>query len=249
MSRVVIILYLYGWSAVMLLGNNGVKTAPCGIQYWTQHVYDNLEWPISHSVWSADPTPANLLTPNNNHHHPSRVIFFCIVDVTNIWSRYKMSTSEDLVLLLLRHMELYIDVNFVQVFDRHSCQLHYFFRPIRDERVIGQYNILNNTIIVDISKTGSPYDRYQITMHETLHALGLGHHRPNAPSVMTPVLEKKNQLIYNADIAGLFQIWGRSQKKYLSSVPPIDFYDTRIIIDSRSTSIGYGYYECLLEVV
>lgn len=77
-------------------------------------------------------------------------------------------------------------------------------------------------------------------MHETLHALGLGHNVENFFSIMTPSVKSSHRsLIYNDDLVGLLRIWQKSDKDISQlNLRRADFYDNIILGDSVNDNIN-----------
>lgn len=118
-----------------------------------------------------------------------RLVSDAIIDVTN----------------LLRY---YIKLDFRRVGYGHVCDLKYIYTRLPSP-IVGAYSSPNNTIYIE-SMRMTVWDVYKVMMHETLHALGLGHNQHHQ-SIMGKRLAKKNQqLVYARDILGLYNVWNKT---------------------------------------
>lgn len=189
------------------------------------HVLDLLPWPAREVDSLVDPTPA-VITKNVGKSE----IKYCIAENTLLWPRAR-TTNADVVYYLTQRLRLYLDVMFVQVENGPECDLTYHFRPFLDStRFVGLYVPDENAIYVT-TKGLSIFESVKVTLHETFHALGLGHNDA-APSIMTTGLRDVSQLMFPSDLNGLYLLWQWAPREF-GGLPgrQLDYYERLALSD------------------
>lgn len=192
------------------------------------HVFDRLPWPAARQT--EDPKTSLINTPNIGR----REIAYCVGTDALLWPRARV-TGSDVIHYLTQRLRMYINVNFVRTGVGPGCQLTYNFVPLDGIKTyVGLYDPAENTITV--STTGvTVFESFKVTLHETLHSLGLGHN-DKTPSIMTTHLTDVSQLIFQSDLNGLYAFWEMTQSNFGGKpLEEFDFYESIALKDVTTT--------------
>lgn len=190
------------------------------------HILDLLPMPPNRADENIISTP-NIPTPNIGNYE----IKYCVVENTLVWPRAK-TTNADILHYLTQRLRMYLPIKFIRVEVGPDCGLRYRFIPKSiQSRIVGLYVPQEN--IIYVSTTGlTIFESIKVTLHETLHALGLGHN-DNSPSIMTTNLTNVGQIIFPSDINGLARVWRLTEDEFPGRPgEEMDYYERLALADA-----------------